>query len=346
MVKKALLLARGASPVVLGDDRSQRSSLVSLPVINRPLLEHHLECLSADGIDRIAIVCDRDARSEVDRCIESQSSRYVHLQMFDRDPTDSLASVMFGAREFLGTDPFVLHLGDSLVRCDLAQLASPGWEGEHDSITLVRTTTESPSAAVGALPIRAMRSSRHAGIYIMGTGFVRAIAQGEPQDIEEEIDAALGLMSRSGGRQETIEVDSWRWAPGRESLLRANRFALEGLERSVNDSSLDNATLEGPVSVHPSARIRNTLVRGPAIIGSGARITDSYIGPYSAIGGEVEVVGAEVENSVVLIGASIRHIGTRLDASVIGPGARITREFSIPKAMRLEVGPSAEITLS
>ena len=81
------------------------------------------------------------------------------------------------------------------------------------------------------------------------------------------------------------------------------------------------------------------------IIGPGARVTDAYIGPYTSIGAGVVVEGAEIEHSIVLPDAQLRFVGSRLESSVIGRGARIVRGFALPAAMRVSLGDGAEVIL-
>jgi glucose-1-phosphate thymidylyltransferase len=53
--------------------------------------------------------------------------------------------------------------------------------------------------------------------------------------------------------------------------------------------------VEGRVVVEAGARLERATVRGPAIIGAGALLRDAYIGPYTAVGPDVRIEGAEVE---------------------------------------------------
>ena len=103
---------------------------------------------------------------------------------------------------------------------------------------------------------------------------------------------------------------------------------------------------QGPVKVHPTARLEHTLIRGPAIIGPGARLSHAYVGPYTSIGANVTIDGSQIEHSIVLDEAELLHVGNRLETSVIGRGARITRSFVVPTAMRLSVGDGAEVTIT
>jgi glucose-1-phosphate thymidylyltransferase len=74
-------------------------------------------------------------------------------------------------------------------------------------------------------------------------------------------------------------------------------------------------------------------------------VRDAYIGPYSAIGADVVVEGTEIEHSIVFPGAELRFVGTRLETSIIGKGARVVRSFGVPNALRLSIGDGAEVAL-
>lgn len=84
---------------------------------------------------------------------------------------------------------------------------------------------------------------------------------------------------------------------------------------------------------------------GPTVVGPGANITDAYIGPYTSIGAGARIEGAEIERSIILQGASIRHVGGRLIASVVGRDARVFRDFSLPRALRMRVSDGDEVAL-
>ena len=82
------------------------------------------------------------------------------------------------------------------------------------------------------------------------------------------------------------------------------------------------------------------------MIAAGACLRDAYVGPYTSIGEDVLVEGAEIEYSIILRGASVTHLGGRLEASVVGANARVFRDFRLPRAMRLNVGEGAEVSLA
>ena len=133
---------------------------------------------------------------------------------------------------------------------------------------------------------------------------------------------------------------------GDDGLLRANRLALEGLRAGAEEAMLVDTEIQGPAVIHPTAVVRSTLVRGPAVIGAGVRLDDVYVGPYTSIGEDVVIEGAEIEHSLVLAGAEVRYPGVRLTTSIIGPRARLVRDFHRPRGMRVAVGADAVVALS
>ena len=114
--------------------------------------------------------------------------------------------------------------------------------------------------------------------------------------------------------------------------------------RGDTASDADNR-IEGCVELHPSACVQSSVIVGPVIVGPGALVQDSYIGPYTSIGAGVHIEGAEIEHSIILPRASITHIGGRLVGSVVGCDARVFRDFSLPRALRLNVGDGGEVAL-
>jgi glucose-1-phosphate thymidylyltransferase len=129
-------------------------------------------------------------------------------------------------------------------------------------------------------------------------------------------------------------------------LLELNRITLDGIARNLPLRSSNNGNrIEGRVHVDSSASVSRSVIIGPSIIGAGARITDSYIGPYTSVGRGVQIEGAEIERSIIATDASVMHVGGRLVASVVGRNARVFRDFSLPRALRLRVSDGDEIAL-
>jgi hypothetical protein len=139
---------------------------------------------------------------------------------------------------------------------------------------------------------------------------------------------------------------AWAYDGTVDGVLEANTIALDGLKRGRVGVDLSNASVQGRVQIDPSAELAGAKLRGPVYIGPGARLVETYVGPYTTIGAGVTLEGVEIEHSIVLAGAQIRYPGRRLEASLVGEGAQIGRDYSLPSALRLRVGPGSEIQLS
>src|SRR6202030_1280002 len=115
---------------------------------------------------------------------------------------------------------------------------------------------------------------------------------------ELEITDAIQHLVDGGMRVEPHIVQGWWKDTGRlQDMLEANRLILDNLDART-DGQLIDSQVEGRVVIERGATLERATVRGPAIIGPGARLRDCYIGPYTAIGEDCVVTGAEVEHSI------------------------------------------------
>lgn len=138
----------------------------------------------------------------------------------------------------------------------------------------------------------------------------------------------------------------WTYDGTVDGLLEANSIALDAMNRGRLGIDLSNATVQGRVQVDPSAELVGAKLRGPVYVGPGARVVETYVGPYTTIGEGVVLEGVEIENSIVMPHAQIRYPGRRVEGSLVGEGAQIGRDYSLPSALRLRVGPGSKIKLS
>lgn len=138
----------------------------------------------------------------------------------------------------------------------------------------------------------------------------------------------------------------WSYDGTVDGLLEANTLALDNLKRARVGADLSRASVQGRVQIDPTAELEGAKLRGPVSIGPGARLVETYVGPYTTVAAGVTLEGVEIENSIVLPHAQIRYPGRRLESSLVGEGAQIGRDYTLPSALRLRVGPGAQINLS
>jgi glucose-1-phosphate thymidylyltransferase len=271
-----------------------------------------------------------------------------------------LGAALAAVTDFVGNEPFLLHLGDSLHNGGLQPLLT-GEVGSADARVLTcpppldqcRPRHGHGPDRLHVEPLRPRSApsltGTHAGVYVLGSEAIELAANGVAETPAHGLatTALIQALQERGGHVETCPaLRSWRLGDRLEGWLEGNRLALEGIEPQPVNAGLFDTDLQGTVLIHPSAEIRSSVVRGPCVIGPMTRLTDAYVGPYSSIGAGVLIEAAEIENSIILTGASIRYLGGRLEASIIGPRARVFRDFRLPKALRLNLGENAEVALA
>jgi glucose-1-phosphate thymidylyltransferase len=360
MPTKAVVLARAAHGVpepgciAGGFGLDLRMPRALLPLANRPLVEHALDWLEEAGIRQVALVAEDGLDRELHPVVADTARWSFELGLIGQAPGEGLAETFEDLGDFLDGDPFVLHLADSLAGPPLRALIGDDAPYGHESVMLVTRADGPGPAEVIELDARrglrrreaaALRGRRSAGVFVLGGALVPAAAAEAPPG--KELESVAERVIELGGRVQMCEVTEWwRLARGSDALLEGNRFALKSLAADYDGASMLDTRIEGAVSIDPSAHLESSIVRGPAVIGPGAVLRDAYVGPYTSIGRDVTIEGAEVENSMVLARASIRHVGGRLEASVVGPGACIFRDFRLPKALRVNVGEGARVSLT
>ena len=327
-IAKALILAGHGD-----DDRPWPTASTGarhlFPIANRPILFHNLEALRAAGILEAAILAAGDAGDAIGRAVGDGRDWDLTLRHVEWQPSAGLAGALTATRGFMADEPVLVEQGDALLRERMRPHISAFAREGLDALALRLRSPVSPMAPT--LTSGYLLSSRAVSILAGGPAL-----GGNP---------VAGVRAR-GGRVRVQRVDGCLPCHGEvEGLLESNRSMLESLVSTVDPASLEDSSVQGAVDVHPTARVARTLLRGPLIIGPGARVTDAYIGPYSSIGAGVVIEGTEIEHSIVLPEAELRFVGTRLESSVIGRGARIVRGFDLPGAIRVSVGDGAEVIL-
>jgi glucose-1-phosphate thymidylyltransferase len=333
--------------VVLAHEHSMAS------VANRALVGHALDWLAQGGVREAAVIVSEEL-AERARDAASGGRRNLSVSWLERLPDEPLAHVLGDLTGFLEGETFVLHLADSVARQSLRSLTAGGAKCDTEALLVIDGSRSAElaqvvqlRAAVGGGPAgpRPLRNDS-AGVAVMSARVLEAAADVDAGP-EHLLDALAARVEQRGGEVATCCVtDWWRFRGGTDALLEGNRFALEGRRPDYGLCQMADSTIQGAVIAHPDATIQSSVVRGPAIIGARARLRDAYVGPYTAIGEDVVIEGAEVEHSVVLAGAAISHLSGRLEASVIGRKSKVFRDFRLPRGLRLTVGDGAEVCLT
>lgn len=299
------------------------------PVANQPIIFHQMEALRAAGVVDVAIMASDSERDAIRGAVGDGARWGVDVVYPAMPTTPRLADALTAGREFMRDEPVIIQSGGVLLR-DRLQAHISAFSREGLDALALRLPGTPPEFEIEPSP-GYLLSPRAVSI-------LREPAGGAS-------DPLTGVRAR-GGRVRVQHVDGCLSCHGDlQVLLESNRRILEQIVPAPPPSHLRGCSIQGPVHIDPTAHVAGTLVRGPAIIGPGAHVTDAYIGPYSSIGAYVTIEATEIEHSIVLPRAELRFVGTRLESSVIGAGARVTRAFGLPASIRMSIGDGSEVVL-
>ena len=185
------------------------------------------------------------------------------------------------------------------------------------------------------------------GVYLFDPSIHEAVASIEPSPRGElEITDAIQWLIDHGHRVRHEVLEGWWKDTGKlQPLLEGNRLILETLEQSVQGTVDADSFLDGRVVIEAGAEIINSTVRGPAIIGERTRVVNSYIGPFTSVYHDCEIVNSELEHSVVLEESKVIDIA-RIADSLIGKQVEVRRSETRPHATRLMVGDHSVVDLA
>ena len=350
---RGLILSGGAGTRLRPITHTSAKQLV--PVANKPVLFYGIEALVAAGIDEIGIIVSPETGAEIRATVGDGSGFGARTTFIEQDEPRGLAHALLTAEEFLEDGPFVMYLGDNLLRDGIEGLVTRFRQAEPDALILLTRVDDPWHYGVAELDgdriVRLVEKPKEppsdmalVGVYMFGPPIFEAAKQIQPSWRDElEITDAIQRLIDDGRRVESHTVSGWWKDTGQlADMLEANRLVLEEIERRI-DGELVDTRVEGRVVVEAGAKLERSLIRGPAIIGGGAMVADAYIGPYTSIGREVTISGAEVEHSILLEGSRVVDLDARLEASMLGRNVSLVRGDSMPRTLRMIVGDNSAI---
>jgi glucose-1-phosphate thymidylyltransferase len=334
-----------------------------VPVANKPVLFYGIEAMAEAGIEDIGIIIAPDTGPEIEAAVGDGERFGVRITYIVQDEPLGLAHAVLTAEPYLGDSPFVMYLGDNLLQGGISELVSAFREHGPDALILLTPVPDPQNYGVAELaqaapgevgrvvrlvekPPQPATDLALVGVYMFTDSIHDAARAIEPSARGElEITDAIQHLLDSDRRVEPHIVRGWWKDTGRlEDMLEANRLILDNALERV-DGELIDSQVEGRVVVERGARLERTTVRGPAIIGAGARLSDCYIGPYTAVGEDCTISGAEVEHSILLAGCSVCDLDGRMESSLLGRNVTVRRGERQPRAYRFMVGDNSDISI-
>lgn len=329
-----------------------------IPVANTPVLFRVIQTIHDAGIDDIGIVIG-ETGNEIRAAVGDGSAWGVRITYIQQDAPLGLAHAVKISQPFIGDEKFVMFLGDNVIQGGIhgliRQFDTSGYNSQivltrvrdarHYGVAVLRADgtierlVEKPKVPPSDLAL--------VGIYMFDQSVFKAVNAIKPSARNElEITDAIQWLVTAGYRVLPYIHRGWWVDTGKPiDMLEANSLVLDELTPAVNGSVDEASTVDSRVTVGAGAEIINSIVRGPTIIGENTRIMNSYVGPFSSIHHDCVIENAEIERSIVLEHCRITDVPARIQDSLIGRRATITRASGRPAAYRLTLGDHSSVSL-
>ncbi len=352
---KALVLCGGSGTRLRPITHTMAKQLV--PIANKPVLFYGLEAIKAAGVEDIGIVVGETSK-EIKQAVGDGSRWGVDVTYIFQEEPLGLAHAVLVSESFLGTDDFVMYLGDNLIKEGISGLVEQFRQNRPNSQILLARVKEPERFGVAELesgrvvrlvekPERPASDLALVGVYMFDGSIMDAVKAIKPSGRGElEITDAIQWLIDEGKVVDPHVIDGWWKDTGRlEDMLEANRIMLDTLEPSSEGHVDSESEIHGMVVIEKGAEIINSTVRGPAIIGEGSRIINSFVGPFTSVYFGVTVTGSEVEHSIILENSTVKDISGRIEDSLIGQNVVVERSPLKPAAYRMMLGDNSRVGL-
>ncbi len=350
---KALILAGGKGTRLRPITHTSAKQLV--PVVNKPILFFAIEAIRDAGITDIGIVVGETA-TEIEGAVGDGSAFGVETTYIRQEAPLGLAHAVKVSEDYLRDDTFVMFLGDNLIKDGIRPLVDEfAQESPNSQILLARVPNPSDfgvAELVGGKVVGLEEKPRNpksdyalVGVYMFDPTIFEAVKAIRPSARGElEITDAIQYLIKKGYDVRSHIIKGWWKDTGKlEDMLEANRMMLSAAERRIEGDVDGSSRVIGDVILEKGAVVQNSELRGPMIIGEKTVIRDSYVGPFTSISSGCEIVGAEIEFSIILENCRIHSLGRRLEGSLIGRNVEIKPSPAKPVAYRFMIGDNSEI---
>ncbi|MET8661460.1 glucose-1-phosphate thymidylyltransferase [Streptomyces griseus] len=351
---KALVLAGGSGTRLRPITHTSAKQLV--PVANKPVLFYGLEAIAEAGITDVGMVVGDTAR-EIQQAVGDGSAFGLKVTYLPQAAPLGLAHTVLIARDYLGDDDFVMYLGDNFLIGGISDLVER-FRRERPAAQIMLTKvadprpfgvaeldTEGRLIGLEEKPAHPKSDLALVGVFLFTAQVHPVVAKLTPSDRGElEISQAISELIDAGCLvSTTITEGYWKDTGNVADMLEVNRLVLEGMEPELAGSVQDSEVI-GRVKVAPGAVVRNSRIVGPAVVGPGTVVQDSYLGPFTSVAEDCQIIDSELEYSVVLRRAAIRGV-RRIEASLIGHEVEVTPAPRTPRAHRLVLGDHSKVQI-
>jgi glucose-1-phosphate thymidylyltransferase len=328
-----------------------------VPVANRPILYYVLDNLLQARIRDVGIIISPETGKAIQEAAGDGNAWGMKFEYILQDEPLGLAHAVKVARPFLGTDPFIMYLGDNLIGSGIGGFREIFEKSNADASILLKKVVNPSSFGIAEVSddgqVRRLIEKPKAprsdlalvGIYFFSSKIHEAIDCIRPSLRGElEITDAIQELLEQGCSVLSHQLDSWWLDTGKkDDLLTANSVVLDEWVKRQLLGEIDEASqVNGRVRLGKDSKVIKSTIRGPVVIGDNVQIENSFIGPFTSIGNGCRIFSSVMEHCVLLENARIEYVD-RLEDSLVGKGSSVIKNRGNHQAYRLMIGDDSEV---
>jgi len=333
-----------------------------VPIANKPILFYGIEAFVEAGITEIGIVVG-ETGDEIRQAVGDGARWGARVTYLPQDAPLGLAHCVLLARGFLGSDDFVMYLGDNMLEEPLAgfvdRFSNDRATGSQNCRILLKKVPNPSSFGVAVVdhdgvvtnlyekPVDPPSDLALVGVYFFTPIIHRAVMAIEPSARGElEITDAIQRLIDWGLTVDHDTLDGWWIDTGKKDpLLECNRLALTAITTGIAGSATvdDTSSIVGAVQIGANSSITDSSITGPVVIADNTLVHNSRIGPYVSIGDNCLIANTFIDDSVLLEGCMVNNTG-KITSSLLGRSSRVSRG-TLSNASTLMLGDDSTVEL-
>jgi glucose-1-phosphate thymidylyltransferase len=331
-----------------------------IPIANKPNSQYVLEDLKASGITQIIVVLGNVFPEKVKENYGDGRRLGVKIKYVQQNEPKGIAHAVGLCKDYVGNRPFVVYLGDNLLKGGIKSFVRKFQDSDYDAMVLLCQVKNPERFGVAKIddkgklvklvekPKKPPSNYALTGIYFFKPLIFNFIEKLKPSWRGElEITDAIQLMLENGSNVGYQIVQGWWKDTGTsEDILEANRLVLDELKPETEGKIENHSSVQGRVATAKGSTVREgALIRGPVVIGQNTLIEPHvYVGPYTSIGNNCMIKKGEIENSIIMDNCTI-DIEEKITDSIIGPYSELTTSKSKPHGRKFILGERTRIEL-
>lgn len=332
-----------------------------IPIANKPVLFYAIEALKDAGITDIGIIVGHTEERicDIQTTVGDGSTFGVKVTYIKQDAPRGIAHAVMISEKFMGDSPFVVYLGDNLLKGGIREFKDLFESSSTDALVLLTPVANPQMFGVAEMDgdriLRLVEKPKEpksnlalVGIYFFRNSVFGVLKKLKPSWRNElEITEAVDNMVQSKDYSVAAHVVKgwWKDTGKPEDILHANHLVLDDITPQNLGQMEENVRIIGKARIGKKTIIHaNSVIKGPVIIGDNCRIgPNAYIGPYTAIGDNTTIDGGEIEYSILLSDCKI-DCKKRIVHSLIGKNSRVYNSSdSMPNGYKLVIGENSSV---